>query len=491
MIAADTDFSGLASEEAEISVIGGLMLDPTAWDAIAGLITEHDFYARRHRIVYRAIARLIERGSGVDVITVATFLDSVHQLDDAGGLPWLSEVVQIVPSAARIGQYAELVREHSILRRLASTGREIHEAVLARNGRTARELMDLAQGKIMAVDDIAKSKQAEFTRVSALAMTTLSRIDDLHKRPNKTEVTGLATGFEDLDAMTTGLHPGDLVILAARPSMGKTAMSLNIAESAARGRKKVAFFSLEMINDQLMVRLMSSVARLNQHRVKIGRLNEEEWRTLTRSSEALSDYPIWLCEQSNLSITEVKAMARRMHREAIGLDLIVIDYLQLMRGGDKRQDSRAQEVEEISRGLKGLAKELHVPIIALSQLNRSLESRPNKRPIMSDLRDSGSIEQDADVILFIYRDEVYNEDSPDKGLAELIIGKQRNGPIGTVHLNFIHEQTRFETRLQRGPLPSQQMKQEKRAARQSRTAPTPAGHFRAKMGYGDVDEVPM
>ena len=488
---ADQDYGALASDEAELSVIGGLLLDASAWDAITGIVTEHDFYHRRQRIAFRAIARLMERSQVVDVVTVSEFLDSVHQLDDVGGWPWLSELTQLVPSAARIVHYAELVREHSILRRLASTGREIHEAVLARNGRSARELMDLAQGKIMAVDDIAKAKQAEFHRVSSLVVGTMQRIDTLHSRKDKSEVTGLGTGFKDLDAMTTGMQPGDLIILAARPAMGKTAMALNIAESCGRSEKRVAFFSLEMINDQLMVRLLSSVARLNQHRVKVGRLYDNEWTDLTRGMEVVQDMPVWLCEQSNLSITELKAMARRMHREAGGLDLIVIDYLQLMQGSDKRQNSREQEISEISRGLKGLAKELHLPIIALSQLNRGLESRPNKRPIMSDLRESGAIEQDADMIWFIYRDEVYNEDSPDQGIAELIIGKQRNGPIGTVHLNFIHEQTRFETRLQRGPLPSQQIKQDKRAARQSRSAPTPAGPFRAKMGYGDVDEVPM
>jgi len=483
------DVDALVHVEAEQAVLGCLFLDLTAWDAVAGMVSEHDFYIREHRMTWRAIARLMERGAVVDVITVAEALDGVGQLDQVGGLQWLTMIASAVPSAARVAHYGQIVREYSIFRSMATASREIYESIMRREGRGAREVLDAAQARLSAIGETASRGRAEFIRVSDIVGGTIARIDDLHSRPTRTDVTGLATGFADLDRQTTGLHPGDLVILAARPSMGKTALSLNMAEAAGLAGKKVAFFSLEMINDQLMVRLLSSVARLNQHRVKIGRLNDDEWRRLMDGMGKVQDMPIWLCEQSNLSITEVKALARRMHREAGGLDLIVIDYLQLMRGGEKRSDSRAQEVEEISRGLKGLAKELHLPIIALSQLNRGLEQRQNKRPIMSDLRDSGSIEQDADLIWFIYRDEVYNEDTPDRGVAELLVAKQRNGPIGTVYLSFVHEQTRFESRPQTG-IPSQQIRAEKRS-RQATANPRTAPAGRTGYSYAERDEIPI
>lgn len=460
---------------AEQSVVGALLLDNAAWDAIVHLVGERDFWVKSHRLIFRAIVDQVQAGKAADVVTVAELLESRGQLDDAQGLSHIADLAQNTPSAANIRRYAEIVRDGSLLRRLAGVGRELVDvATHQRNGRSAREVLDFAQGRVLAVSESATRKEAEFTRVGELVDPALNHIDELARRKDSGDVTGLATGFFDLDKMTTGLHPGDLVILAARPSMGKTAMALNVAENAAESGNKVAFFSLEMTNGQLMFRLISSVSRLNQHRVKIGRLYEDEWPRLVAGSGKVRDLPLWLNEQGDMTVNELKAQARRLHREIGGIDLMVVDYLQLMRGGGGA-DNRAQEVAEISRSLKGLAKELHVPLIALSQLNRGLESRPNKRPIMSDLRESGGIEQDADLILFIYRDEVYNPDSLDQGIAEIIIGKQRNGPTGTVYLTFRHEQTRFENK-DHGPIPSRQAREEKRAARGGRAA-SGATHF--------------
>lgn len=454
---------------AEQSVLGGLLLDNAAFDAIVHLVAERDFWTRANRLIFKSCQDLLAAGKPADVVTVSELLEARGQLEDAQGMAYLAEIAQNTPSAANIRRYAEIVRDHSLLRRLASVGREVVDAAThQRNGRSAREVVDFAQGRVLAVAENAARAEAEFTRVQDLVDAALHHIEALSKRKETGDVTGLATGFYDLDKMTTGLQPGDMVILAARPSMGKTAMALNIAENAATNGAKVGFFSLEMTNGQLMFRLLSSVSRLNQHRVKVGRLYDEEWDDLVRGSGKVRDLPIWLNEQGDMTVNELKAQARRLHRECGGLDLLVVDYLQLMRGGGQA-DNRAQEVAEISRSLKGLAKELHVPLIALSQLNRGLESRPNKRPIMSDLRESGGLEQDADLILFIYRDEVYNEDSLDQGIAEIIIGKQRNGPTGTVFLTFRNELTRFENK-DYGPIPSRMAREEKRAARSAKTA---------------------
>lgn len=468
---------------AEQSVLGSLLLDNGAFDAVAAL-SERDFWSKAHRLIFRATLAQIQAGKPADVVTVAERLEAEGTLDEADGFGYVAGLAQNTPSSANISRYAEIVRDNSLLRRLASFGREtVDAATHLRNGRSARELLDQAQGKIMVLSEGALRQEAEFTSVGALVDSTLVHIDELSQRKNAGDVTGLATGFEDLDKMTTGLQPGDLVILAARPSMGKTAMALCCAENAAAAGRKVGFFSLEMTNGQLMFRLLSGVARLNQHRVKVGRLNGDEWDKLVSGATKVRSLPIWLNEQGDMTVNELKAQARRLHREVGGLDLLVVDYLQLMRGGGEA-DNRAQEVAEISRSLKGLAKELHVPLIALSQLNRSLESRPNKRPIMSDLRESGGIEQDADLILFIYRDEVYNEDSLDKGIAEIIIGKQRNGPTGTVFLAFLQELTRFENKGY-GPIPSRQAREEKRAARATRGSPA-GPHF--PRGFSDPED---
>lgn len=477
-----SDQEGMHSVEAEQSVLGGLLLDPQAYDRIAGAVFEADFSSRDHRAIFRAISKLFDTGKPVDTLTVAEFLDSHKLLEQIGGLKYLGSLSQNTPSSANIKRYAEIVRERSILRKLHDASLEITDSVHNRGGRSPRELLDFAQTKVSAVSESVTRKDAEFTRASDLIDGTLEHIKELASRKNKTEVTGLATGFIDWDRMTTGLHPGDLVIVAGRPSMGKTSLALNIAEYVAMTETgNVAFFSMEMTNGQLMYRLLSSVSRLNQHRAKVGQLNEAEFGKLHAAAEKLREVGLYLNETGALTINEVRAMSRRLHREVGGLHLIVIDYIQLMQSSERR-DNRAQEVEEISRGLKALAKELHVPVIALSQLNRGLEQRPNKRPIMSDLRDSGAIEQDADMIAFIYRDEVYNEESPDKGIAEIIIGKQRNGPTGTVHLSFVNALTRFENR-DRAPIPSHMNRDNKRAQR--------AGTSRGKIDHSSGEYVDM
>jgi len=477
-----SDQESLHSVEAEQSVLGGLLLDPQSYDRITGVVFEPDFSSRDHRSIFRAISKLFDSGKAVDTLTVAEFLDSHKLLEQMGGLKYLGDLVQNTPSSANIKRYAEIVRERAILRKLKDASLEISEAVHNRSGRSPRELLDFAQTKVSAVSESVTRKDAEFTRAADLIDGALEHIHELGNRKNKSEVTGLATGFSDLDNMTTGLHPGDLVIVAGRPSMGKTSIALNIAEYVAMTETgNVAFFSMEMTNGQLMYRLLSSVSRLNQHRAKVGQLNEAEFGKLHDAAERLREVGLYLNETGALTINEVRAMSRRLHREVGGLHLIVIDYIQLMQSSERR-DNRAQEVEEISRGLKALAKELHVPVIALSQLNRGLEQRPNKRPIMSDLRDSGAIEQDADLIAFIYRDEVYNEDTPDKGIAEIIIGKQRNGPTGTVHVTFLNSLTRFENRAH-APIPSHSMREQKRAQR--------AGNFPRKNDNSSDDYVDM
>jgi replicative DNA helicase len=470
----------MASMPAEQALLGCLLIEVTALDAVAGLVDEADFFPRNHRAIFRAISKLASKGEPVDVVTVGEYMEAHNLLDEVGGLAYLAGIAQDTPSAANVRTYAAKVREYAILRRVATAAMEIADLVRHRGGRTATEVLDLAQSKIMAVAETATGKSAEFARMQDMVPAALHHIDDMARRADQSEVTGLATGFTDLDRITTGLHPGDLAILAARPSMGKTALALNIAEHVAhKGGKPVALFSLEMTSGQLIFRLLSGVARLNQHRLKIGRLNDDEWRRLMMAGEVATDLPIFVNESGDLTVNELRASARRLHRETGGLGLIVIDYIQLMRG-DGRSDNRAAEVAEISRAIKSLAKELQVPIIALSQLNRGLEARPNKRPIMSDLRDSGGIEQDADLILMLYRDEYYNESSLDAGIAELIVGKQRNGPTGTLYLNFVQALTRFENRAH-GPIPSLQEKNQRRAARAA--APTLSN---AKGGRGSA-----
>lgn len=434
------------SVEAEQSVLGGIFLESVAWDKIADLISEQDFYRFEHRLIFRHIARLIDQSKPVDVITVAESLESNAELDKAGGLAYLGSLAQNVPSAANIRRYAEIVRERAIMRRLAEVGSDIATSAYNPAGRDANQLLDEAESRVFEISEAGERGRQGFIPIPPLLTKVVERIETLYGRDNQSDVTGVATGFADLDSKTSGLQPGDLVIVAGRPSMGKTAFALNIAENVALdSAKPVAVFSMEMGGTQLAMRMIGSVGRLNQHTLRTGKLEDDDWPRMTHALGRLNDAPIFIDETAALNSLELRSRARRLHRQNGGLGLIVIDYLQLMSSpSGKASENRATEISEISRSLKALAKELHVPVMALSQLNRSLEQRPNKRPMMSDLRESGAIEQDADLILFIYRDEVYNPDSPDKGKAEIIIGKQRNGPIGQVMLTFRGEYTRFE-----------------------------------------------
>jgi replicative DNA helicase len=432
------------SLEAEQAVLGGLLIDNAAWDRIADVVAEGDFYRQDHRLAFRAISRLINDNKPADVISVAEELRLAGELENAGGIPYLGGLAQNTASSANIRLYAGIVRDRAVMRRLAEVGAQIAEAAYAPAGKSMQELLDEAERRVFEIAESgARSKQG-FVGLQPLLKQVVDRIETLYSLENPSDVTGVATGFVDLDRMTSGLQPGDLVIIAGRPSMGKTAFSLNIAEHVAlRDKKAVAVFSMEMGGAQLAMRLLGSVGRLDHHKVRTGRLQDEDWPRLTEALGQLDGAPIYIDETAALNALELRARARRLHRQCGGLALIVIDYLQLM-SASSQGENRATELSEISRSLKALAKELNVPVIALSQLNRSLEQRPNKRPVMSDLRESGALEQDADVILFIYRDEVYNPDTPDKGKAEIIIGKQRNGPIGKVDVTFLGAFTRFE-----------------------------------------------
>jgi replicative DNA helicase len=432
------------SVEAEQSVLGGLLLENDALDKIADILTANDFYRHDHRVIYEHISRLIEHSKPADIVTLAEALESTAQLAGVGGIAYLGALAQNVPGSANIRRYAEIVRERAVMRKLVEVGSGIADSAFSPQGKDAAQLLDEAEAKIFEIAEGGSRSAQGFIDIKTILPQVADRIDQLFQRDNPSDVTGIPTGFTDLDSMTSGLQPGDLVIVAGRPSMGKTAFSLNIAENVALDTGlPVAVFSMEMAATQLAMRMIGSVGRLDQHKMRTGRLEDEDWVRLTTALGKLNDAPLFIDESAGLNALEVRARARRLHRQCGKLGLIVLDYLQLM-SATRTGENRATEISEISRSLKALAKELDVPVVALSQLNRGLEQRPNKRPVMSDLRESGAIEQDADVILFIYRDEVYNPDSQDKGTAEIIIGKQRNGPIGTVRLTFLGEHTRFE-----------------------------------------------
>ena len=434
------------SIEAEQSVLGGLLLDNAAWDRIADFVNEDDFYRYDHRIIFQHIVKLINATKPADVITVFEALSTSGKAEEVGGLAYLNALAQNTPSAANIRRYAEIVRDRGVLRKLITVSDEIASQALNPQGKEIKQLLDEAESKIFAIAEEGARGASGFMAIQPLLTQVVERIDELYNRDNQNDITGVPTGFIDLDRMTSGLQPGDLVIVAGRPSMGKTAFSLNIGENVAiDSGLPVAVFSMEMGGAQLAMRMLGSVGRLDQSRLRIGKLNDEDWPRLTHAIQKMNEAQLYIDETPALSPIELRARARRLARQCGKLGLIIVDYLQLMSGnGGGGAENRATEISEISRGLKGLAKELHCPVIALSQLNRSLEQRPNKRPVMSDLRESGAIEQDADVILFIYRDQVYNPDSPDKGTAEIIIGKQRNGPIGAVRLTFLSEYTKFD-----------------------------------------------
>lgn len=432
------------SIEAEQSVLGGLLLDNAAWDRIADFINEHDFYRYDHRLIFHNIGKLISQAKPADVITVYEQLQAAGKAEEVGGLAYLNALAQNTPSAANIRRYAEIVRDRGVLRQLVTIADEISAGAFNPQGRDVRQLLDEAESKVFAIAEEGSRGQKGFLEIQPLLTQVVERIDELYHRDNQSDITGVPTGFVDLDRMTSGMQGSDLIIVAGRPSMGKTAFSLNIGEHVAVEQGlPVAVFSMEMAGTQLAMRMLGSVGRLDQHRLRTGRLLDEDWPRLTHAIQKMNDAQLFIDETPALNPMELRARSRRLARQCGQLGLIVIDYLQLMSGSGSGEN-RATEISEISRSLKGLAKELNCPVIALSQLNRSLEQRPNKRPVMSDLRESGAIEQDADVILFIYRDQVYNPDSPDKGTAEIIIGKQRNGPIGTVRLTFLGEYTKFD-----------------------------------------------
>jgi replicative DNA helicase len=434
------------SVDAEQSVLGGLLLENDALDKVADILSAQDFYRHDHKAIFQHIAKLIEHNRPADIVTVAESLESTAELSGVGGIAYLGALAQSTPTAANIRRYAEIVHERAVMRQLVVVGSGIAESAYAPNGRDAQQLLDEAEAKIFQIAEGGKKSSQGFVDIKVLLPQVADRIDQLFSRDNPSDVTGVPTGFTDLDSMTSGMQGGDLIIVAGRPSMGKTAFSLNMAENVALDTGlPVAVFSMEMASTQLAMRMIGSVGRLDQHRMRTGKLEDEDWEKLTTALGRLNEAPIFIDEGAGLSSFDVRARARRLHRQTGKLGLIVVDYLQLMAAPAGRQgENRATEIAEISRSLKAVAQELDCPVVAVSQLNRSVEQRPDKRPVMSDLRESGAIEQDADVILFIYRDEVYNPDSVDKGTAEIIIAKQRNGPIGRVRLTFIGQHTRFE-----------------------------------------------
>ncbi len=437
------------SVEAEQAVLGGLMLDNATWEQVADRLREEDFYRQDHRLIFRAITELTDSSTPFDVVTLAEWLQSRNQLEQAGGLAYLATLARDTPTAANVRAYADIVRERSVLRQLIRVGGELAEAAFRPEGRNTEELIDFAERQVFDIAERGGRLQRSYMRINELLSTAVDRLDALMHANNP--VTGLATGLDKFDEMTAGLQPGDLVIVAGRPSMGKTSFAMNIAEyCACRPENPVptAIFSMEMSGEQLALRLISSLGRINQQKVRTGQLDQADWQRVSSAIAIMSKAPMYIDDTGALTPTELRARARRLKREH-NLGLMVVDYLQLMSVPGTREN-RATEISEICRSLKSLAKELHIPVIALSQLNRSLEQRPDRRPIMSDLRESGSIEQDADLIAFIYRDEVYDKDSPDKGVAEIIIGKQRNGPIGTVKATFLGAYTRFENYISEG-----------------------------------------
>jgi replicative DNA helicase len=439
------------SIEAEQSVLGGLLLDNGAWDKIGDVVGEADFYRTDHRVIFRHIAQLIEQNKPADALTVAESLELSAKLAEVGGQSYIGSLALNTPSAANIRRYAEIVRERSIMRNLASIGTEIAESAYAPLGKDASLLIDEAEAKIFQIAEARSKARQGFIKIDPILTETVERIDMLYSRENKNDVIGTATGFVDLDRMTSGMQAGELIIVAGRPSMGKTTIVMNMAEHVALVDKKaVAVFSMEMSGPQLAMRMIGSVGRVDQHELRTGTFKEDDWTKLVEAVGKLNEAQMYIDDTAGLNVLEVRSRARRLHRQCGGLSLIVIDYLQLMSGtSNSSGENRATEIAEISRSLKSLAKELKVPVVALSQLNRSVDARTDKRPMMSDLRESGAIEQDADVIMFIYRDEVYNPSPETKGLAELIIAKQRNGPVGKIDLTFIGKFTRFENAVQR------------------------------------------
>ena len=434
------------SIEAERSVLGALLISSDSWDSMAEVVAAGDFYRPEHRAIFRQIALLVDRGEPVDVITVADRLLATGELDAAGGHTYIAELAEQTPTASNVRAYAKAVRERSVLRQLITAAQDIASAGFNPEGRSSEELVDEAERLIMQISE-GGQKAGGPQAMGSLLTGALERIEELYNTGG--DITGLTTGFIDLDRMTSGLQSSDLVIVAGRPSMGKTSFAMNLVENAAMvSERPIMVFSMEMPAEQLVIRMLSSLGRIDQSRVRTGKLEQDDWPKLSNATAKLKDTHIFIDDTPALTPTELRSRVRKLIREQGDLGMIMVDYLQLMRVAGTNE-GRTAEISEISRSLKEIAKEFRCPVVALSQLNRSLEQRPNKRPVNSDLRESGAIEQDADVIMFIYRDEVYNEDSPDKGVAEIIIGKQRNGPIGSCRLSFQGKFTRFEN-LARG-----------------------------------------
>lgn len=433
------------SIEAEQAVLGGVMLENTTWERVVELLSEPDFYRHDHRLIFRALASLASRNQPFDVVTLAEELDRDGLIDQVGGLAYLGQLAKNTPSVANISAYTHIIRERSTLRKLISTSSDIADSAFNTKGKQANQILDDAERQIFAIAE-SRPKTGGPESVNTLLTKAIDRIDTLFNSDGA--ITGLSTGFADLDEMTSGLQPSDLVIIAGRPSMGKTTFAMNLVENVVmRYDKAVLVFSLEMPGDSLVMRMLSSLGRIDQSKVRAGRLEDDDWPRLTSAVNLLNDRKLFIDDTAGLSPMEMRARARRVVREHGEIGMIMIDYLQLMQIGGT-SENRTNEISEISRSLKALAKEFNAPVVALSQLNRSLEQRPNKRPINSDLRESGAIEQDADVIMFVYRDEVYHPDTQDQGIAEIIIGKQRNGPTGAVRLAFISEYTTFENLAQ-------------------------------------------
>ena len=422
-------------------MLGGLMLDSNAWDAVADIVSAADFYRRDHRLIFEAIAEIAEKSGPCDAVTVSELLERKGLAEETGGLAYLGTLARDTPSAANVRTYAEIVRERSIMRQLVDVGGHIASAALESGGRSATDLVDEAERRVFEIAERGTRSRAGFRAIKDLLPAAIDRLDLLHQSPG--QATGVTTGFTELDRMTAGLQPGDLIVIAGRPSMGKTTLAVNIAENAAVGRGvPAAIFSMEMSSEQLTMRMIASLGRVNQAHLRTGQFSDEDWSRINGAIAQLSAAPLYVDETPSLTPTEVRARARRLKREK-GVGLIVVDYLQLMQVHGSKEN-RATEISEISRGLNALAKELQVPVIALSQLNRGVEQRTEKKPVMSDLRESGAIEQDADVIMMIYREEVYEPNTTRKGIADIIIAKQRNGPVGEVHLTFLGEYTRFD-----------------------------------------------
>ena len=433
------------SVDAELAVLGGVMLDNTVWDDSVDVLGAEDFYRAEHRLIFEAMMRQSEANSPVDALTLVESLNSLNELDNAGGPEYLGELAGNARGTANIHAYADIIRERAILRRLISVAHKIADSSFNTGGKKAAEVLDDAEEQVFNIND-ERAKEIGPVHITPLVTAAVDRIDELAELDGN--LTGLSSGFKDLDEKTSGWQKSDLIIVAGRPSMGKTAFAMNLVENAImHSSDVVVVFSLEMPAQSLIFRMLSSIGKIDQTKLRTGQMSAEDWPGFNDAVAKLKDKPLYIDDSSGITPMEMRARLRRIERQIVKekkkLGLVVVDYLQLMQL-KTTTENRVGEISEISRSLKLLARDFKCPVIALSQLNRGLEQRPNKRPVMSDLRESGAIEQDADVIVFIYRDEVYNEDSPEKGVAEIIIGKQRNGPIGTVRLSFVGKYTRFE-----------------------------------------------